>query len=316
MDYKEEKEGSGNRGTMKKVLVLGSACVDVIIRVDHLPKTEEDIHPDGQVFSIGGCAYNVAEILRRFGADFVFVCPVGTGLYGDFVRKELLARGYSDFVELSDRENGCCYCLVEKSGERTFLSCHGAEYTFQKEWMKPFDDTKFDMVYVCGLEVEEPTGEQLVDFLESRKEIEIWFAPGPRVMEIKKDRLDRILSLHPVLHINRAEAALLAGYLSGKTDMPEDWHETAERIYRFTQNSVIVTLGENGAYCVGKSGKGFEAGGFPVQVKDTIGAGDAHVGAVLASLSMGKSLEEAVADANRTAARVVGKEGAGLAEEV
>lgn len=316
MDYKEEKEGSGDRGKMKKVLVLGSACVDVIIRVDHLPKTEEDIHPDGQTFSVGGCAYNVAEILRRFGADFVFVCPVGTGLYGDFVRKELTARGYSDFIELSDRENGCCYCLVEKSGERTFLSCHGAEYTFQKEWMKPFGDTKFDMVYVCGLEVEEPTGEQLVEFLESRKEIEIWFAPGPRVMNIKKERLDRILGLRPVLHINQTEAVLLAGYLSGKADMPDDWHEAAERIHRFTRNSVIVTLGKDGAYCAGKDGKSFMAGGFPVRVKDTIGAGDAHVGAVLASVSMGKSLEEAVADANRTAAQVVGKEGAGLAEEV
>ena len=37
-----------------QVLVIGSTCVDVIIRVDHLPHTEENLHPDGQQFAIGG----------------------------------------------------------------------------------------------------------------------------------------------------------------------------------------------------------------------------------------------------------------------
>ena len=44
-----------------QVLVIGSTCVDVIIRVDHLPHTEENLHPDGQQFAIGGCAYNAAN---------------------------------------------------------------------------------------------------------------------------------------------------------------------------------------------------------------------------------------------------------------
>ena len=29
--------------TPKKILIIGSTCVDIIINVDHLPKTEEDI---------------------------------------------------------------------------------------------------------------------------------------------------------------------------------------------------------------------------------------------------------------------------------
>ena len=51
-----------------QVLVIGSTCVDVIIRVDHLPHTEENLHPESQRFAIGGCAYNVANILGRAGA--------------------------------------------------------------------------------------------------------------------------------------------------------------------------------------------------------------------------------------------------------
>ena len=29
----------------KKILVIGSTCVDIIITLDHLPKTAEDLHP-------------------------------------------------------------------------------------------------------------------------------------------------------------------------------------------------------------------------------------------------------------------------------
>ena len=62
---------------MKNVLVIGSTCVDVILRIDHLPKTEENIHPHSQRFAVGGCAYNVANILGRAGAEMTFITPVG-----------------------------------------------------------------------------------------------------------------------------------------------------------------------------------------------------------------------------------------------
>ena len=83
----------------ENVLVIGSTCVDVILRVDHLPKTEENIHPRSQRFAIGGCAYNVANILGRGGADMVFVTPVGRlGVFGGFVRDHLAQLGFADMI--------------------------------------------------------------------------------------------------------------------------------------------------------------------------------------------------------------------------
>ena len=38
---------------MKPALIIGSTCVDVIINIHHLPKTEEDIHPTSQSMAIG-----------------------------------------------------------------------------------------------------------------------------------------------------------------------------------------------------------------------------------------------------------------------
>lgn len=40
--------------TPKKILIIGSTCVDIIINVDHLPKTEEDIHPFSQSMALAG----------------------------------------------------------------------------------------------------------------------------------------------------------------------------------------------------------------------------------------------------------------------
>ena len=40
---------------MDRLLIIGSACVDVVIRVDALPKTGDDLQPESQRFSVGGC---------------------------------------------------------------------------------------------------------------------------------------------------------------------------------------------------------------------------------------------------------------------
>ena len=76
--------------------------------------------------------------------------------------------------------NGCCYCFVESGGERTFIVDHGAEYLFQPEWFDLLDPADYSCVYVCGLEVEEPTGVNLISWLEKNPGLPICYAPGPR----------------------------------------------------------------------------------------------------------------------------------------
>ena len=71
---------------MKKVLVIGSTVVDVIINVDHLPTTQEDVHVISQHMSLGGCAFNTSDMIRHFEVPYILFSPVGTGAYGEFVR--------------------------------------------------------------------------------------------------------------------------------------------------------------------------------------------------------------------------------------
>lgn len=289
---------------MKQTLVIGSAVVDVIINIPHLPRTGEDVHISSQTRSLGGCAYNVSDILRHFGVPYSLCTAVGSGMYGDFVRKKLEERGVPIYVSRPE-ENGCCYCMVEEGGERTFIVDHGIEYTFYEQYLKNIDTESIDSVYVCGLEIEEVTGWNIIHYLQKHPEYTIYFAPGSRIMQIQADRMAAMLALHPIVHMNEGESLAFTGKNSVE--------EAARVIYEKTQNPVIITLGEKGAYCY--DGADHYADPVPAKVCDTIGAGDAHMGAVIAARRLGFSFPEAIKIANRISSAVVSKAGGLLEKE-
>lgn len=334
---------------MKKVLVIGSTVVDVIIQVDHLPSTQEDVHVQRQHMALGGCAYNVSDMIRHFNVPYTLFSPVGSGAYGDFVRTQLAARGVSTPIPCPEQENGCCYCFIEADGERTFLSYHGAEYRFRREWFQIPDASEINAVYICGLEIEEPTGTVIVEYLEAHPEFRLYFAPGPRISKINPELLARIFSLHPVLHLNEQEALFFLTsnpavsnslslsdprFSTGPNAFDQSLHTATEapvaadslpqtdaatpadrialaarEIFSRTGNDVIITLGAKGAYYHTASASGLIPGVAARQV-DTIGAGDSHIGAVIACEQLGHPLPEAIRMANHISAKVVETSGA------
>ncbi|MBQ6849521.1 MAG: bifunctional hydroxymethylpyrimidine kinase/phosphomethylpyrimidine kinase [Oscillospiraceae bacterium] len=292
---------------MKKIFVIGSTVVDMIINVDHLPTTKADIHISSQTASMGGCAYNVSDTIRNFGTPNVLFSPVGSGIYGDFVRSGLRKKGLISPIPPVDMDNGCCYCFVEESGERTFVSYHGAEYLIQSEWLEEIEVEDVHSVYICGLEIEEHTGVNIVKWLEKHPQLPVFFAPGPRIMRIEESLLQRIYKLNPVMHLNDDE---IKEYFA-----TEDVESAMVKMYEMTQNTVIVTLGDKGAAWY-DGNEVYTAPAVKVDtVVDTIGAGDSHVGAVMAGLYNGKTMEQAIVDANKVAAAVVGVKGALLTQE-
>lgn len=292
---------------MKRLLIIGSTCVDVILRLDHLPTTGEDMHPV-QRFAMGGCAFNVAQVPKAYDVDLRFVTPIGDhGVFSDFVRAHLDNAGFRGPITVPDSENGCCYCLVERSGERTFLSVHGIEYSFHAEYMDAFAGERFDYTYICGLEVEETTGGELVAWLEAHPDIAgtVVYAPGPRGIEVDANRTDRILALHPILHLNEQEAQSLAG-MSGSEDPVL---AAAQALHAKTGKMVIVTCGADGVLWISADGSVHTAPSVPATVVDTIGAGDSHCGAVLTGLTLGWSEDDTMRFANKIASEVVAQEG-------
>lgn len=298
---------------MKKILVIGSTVVDVIVKLDHMPSRAEDVNVDSQESSLGGCAFNVSEIIRHHGVPYTLFSPVGSGIYGEHVRSQLTARGIrTPLVDLGIGDNGCCYCFVERDGERTFICHHGAEYLFKKEWFDALPE-EYGYAYICGLEIEDKTGSVIVDFLEKHPEIQVCFAPGPRINYIDKALMERIFALKPIIHLNETEVCSFTGVTSGDSDESAIGAAAGE-LYKKTGNLVIVTHGSKGSYAFDGQTLHYAKPVPCEKVVDTIGAGDSHCGTCLAGLAAGKPIDEVLADANRIASLVVGSKGAALPE--
>ncbi|UTH12004.1 carbohydrate kinase family protein [Macrococcoides canis] len=289
---------------MDKCLIIGSTVCDVVINVDQLPTTAGDVHISSQTMALGGCAYNVVSVLHYLDVPYTFISPVGTGMYGEFVAHELEKKRIQTEVRV-EGENGCCYCFVEQHGERTFMSHHGVEYTFNPKWLDGLNLDDYKYVYICGLEIEECDGDKIIDTL-SDIVATIIFAPGPRGNLIPQERMERVYQLSPIVHLNEQE-------IKEQTDC-ETVEAALEVLYEKTNNKIVVTQGANGAIIY--DGDITHVSGETVKVKDTIGAGDSHAGAFISSMAKGMDDKSALKFANKVAAVVVQVSGVGLSNEV
>lgn len=285
---------------MDELLIIGSTCVDIIINLERLPHTGEDLQPQSQTLAIGGCGWNVFRAARLSGASPIFLSPVGTGIYGDMVAQEF-AKWNVPVLVRTNRENGCCYCLVEQSGERTFLSVRGAEYRITREMLDALPGN-YDMAYICGMELQEPTWKDTLSYLEAHPKTTVFYAPGPQGVLLDQLRQSRILALSPILHLNEDESLILSG--AKKTE------QAADILGKRTGNTVVITLGRHGCLCRKADGALLHVPGIPTTVVDTIGAGDTHAGMLLGCLHRGMPLETALERANAAAAMVVARKGA------
>lgn len=283
-----------------KVLVIGSTVVDVILNISKIPTIGEDENIISQQFSVGGCAYNVFSTLRYLHINCDLFSPIGKGIYGDYIKNHFQKNNIPVFLK-SNGMNGCCYCLVDAKGERTFMALHGTEYIFKKEWFHLLKNEKYDAIYVCGLELEETTGCHIIEFLKSRQE-PIYFSPSSRLCHINKNLMKEIFDLNPVVHLSKSEILQYMQF--------HDIQKAARILYQKTKNIVIITLAEEGSYFY--DGKDHYIPAFKSKVVDTIGAGDCHIGAYIGYTLKGLDHEKALLKANYLSSLVVEKKGAGL----
>ncbi|MDO5147486.1 MAG: PfkB family carbohydrate kinase [Eubacteriales bacterium] len=290
---------------MKKCLVIGAAMLDIIMKIERLPKSGEDVYADSQEMMVGGCAYNVADIMKHFGASYTLFAPVGDGIYGKIISRKLREAGHEIAICSQEKDNGYCLCLVEREGERTFLTLPGVECNFQREWFHELHVEEYDSAYVSGYEIEGEGGDAILEFFEKNPSLTVYYAPGPRIMHLSKEKQARMKALHPVVHLNEKEALEYTG--------EPDFECAAQKLYEDTGNTVIITLGARGAYL--KNEDDILVSAKEVKATDTTGAGDAHIGTVIAMRQRGREYREAVKAANRVSAMVVGVEGPTLTKE-
>ena len=77
----------------KRVLIIGSAFVDMVINVQEMPRAGADVEGDYRCTTVGGCSFNVADVLYKLDLPFESYMPVGEGRFADLVAQALTERG-------------------------------------------------------------------------------------------------------------------------------------------------------------------------------------------------------------------------------
>ena len=290
-----------------KTLVVGAAMIDILMKIDRLPKSGEDVFSSETGIVVGGCAYNVATTIRNMGCAHDLCVPVGKGPYADIISEELKKCGYDILIRDESQDNGFTLDLVEASGERTFITAQGIEGAFRREWFDGIDMSGYDRIYVAGYQVCSEGGRPTAEWLSELTDKQIIFAPGPVICNIDPQVMEQILSTHPILHLNEKEAM--------DYSKAEEIQEAIRVLYGQTGNLVIVTLGAEGTIYY----DGQEMHTVPsvkAEVVDTIGAGDSHIGAVIGGMMRGYDIEESIHYANRVAANMVSVQGPVMSKEI
>lgn len=288
---------------MSKVVVFGSFVVDLMARSPHLPVPGETVK--GSMFKMGpgGKGFNQCVAAHKGGADVVMVTKLGRDSFADVALNAMdeLGMDKDSLYYSDDVETGIALILVdENTSQNEIIIVPGACNTITAEEVSRIETLIKDSEYVLlQLEVNQDANEMVVD-MANRYGCKVIVNTAPYA-KISDEFLSKTYMVTP----NEVEAEELTGV---HVDSLESAHEAAEYFYKKGVEKVIITLGSRGVF-VSSDGKEEIVPAFKVDAVDTTGAGDAFNGGLLAALSKGQDIWEAVRFANGLAALSVQKMG-------
>ncbi|MCL2898045.1 PfkB family carbohydrate kinase [Brenneria tiliae] len=290
----------------RPVVVVGGACGDMLLALPRLPRRGEDIEGKDLGRQIGGCAFNVARTLHRLDVPIINGMPVGNGPWGKAVAAAMAQMNLPVLMRHTEMDNGWCLALTEPDGERTFIGITGCEAHCSREMLQRLAPPDHALLYLNGYELFGAGGRALREWAlaqTAQKLIDF----GPRLPLIPADFIDALSGSNTILTLNRDETERLCG--------AGDPVAQALRYARRSGLTLICRLDKEGAWICPADGEPTAVAPYPVTVVDTIGAGDAHSGGLLAGLSAHWPLRDAVDLANQVAACVVAGQGAAAAPD-
>jgi ribokinase len=288
---------------MPKVVVIGSANVDLTVRVERLPQLGETVSGGEFYTSFGGKGANQAVAAYKAGAEVRFLAKVGRDKNGDAIIKNLEALGLTSEGILRDESHnsGVALIMVDRTGKNTIAVAPGSNQHLTKEDIHHAEaDISWGEVLLIQLEVPPLTVRESLRLAKAHGLVTI-LNPAPAC-----PLPEEILSLVDTLTPNEVEAGTLTGI--GVEDLNEaTW--AANKLLESGVGQVIVTLGERGACWVqGDHVQVFPS--YPVEAVDSTAAGDAFNGALALALAERRPMHEAICFANAAGAKTVTRKGA------
>jgi len=287
----------------KRILVIGSANVDFILRIPRFHKAGETILGEDAVTAFGGKGANQAVAAKRLGGTVDFLTTLGEDAQGKAYRKYLIRSGFKAKSLLTEPKKPTGMALIEivPGGENRIIVSPGANGAFSPRCLKEAGQVwKGVGVLVVQLETPLKTVRAALD-AGKRKGILTILNPAPaRVLS------SHILSLVDYLVPNEIEAQEIAGV---KIKGEEGLSKAASELIRRGAKNVIITLGEKGAYFKNRLEE-LRVKAFRVKAVDTTAAGDAFVGTLAWGLAQGMDTENVLLHANAAGALTAARLGA------
>lgn len=279
------------------ILVAGSANLDFVLRVQHIPAPGETVLGRSmQTFPGGKGANQAMACARAGGADTRMLLALGADAYAAPVEASLREAGVVLQVVRSVSEpTGTAFIGLADDAENAIIVAPGANATLRAE-----DLPSLDGVSHLLLQLETPLATVAAFARQARAagvQVVLNAAPAQTLPPALLADIDLLI-------VNQAELGVVAG--DPGADGCDDLNA---RLARVAVPTVIVTLGALG--CVARAGAAMLLQpGFAVEPLDTTAAGDTFCGALVAAISQGEALPQALRRACAAAALACTRMGA------
>jgi len=278
-----------------RIVVVGSANVDLTTFVDRLPRAGETIFGRDFHLGFGGKGANQAVAASRCGAEVSMIARVGDDLFGPATKANFSKKGIdSTYVWVTPGvSSGVAPIFVETSGQNRILVVKGANDSLTPDDIdRAADVIREADVVITQLEIPVETVYHALG-VAKRFGIRTILNPAPG-RELDYKHLKNADYVIP----NETEAEALTGM---PVTCRDEQQACGRRLLSEGVPHAIITLGSDGALFAGE-GRIEHVQGFAVAALDTTGAGDAFIGSFAYFLACGVDDLAAIRRANLYAA--------------
>lgn len=294
-------------GTARAIVVVGSLNLDLVLRVERLPRAGETITASSLQSFPGGKGANQAVAAARLGANVVMIGLVGDDAAGEQLRTALRQAGVDDrAVETVSGPSGTALIHTDATGENAITVVPGANGLWTPERVERHADQISSASIVLGqLEVPLPAVRRIAELCKA-SDVPFVLDPAP-AMRLPRDLLQRVDWLTP----NELEAETLSGKQETVDKAAqEDDDLLVQKLRAQGARNVLLKQGARGTWVAMHARPSFRSPGFLVEPVDTTAAGDCFNGAFAVAMSREDDLAAAVRFANAAAALSVTRAGA------
>ena len=260
---------------MGQVWVVGEALIDLVPG------------PSGVVDAIvGGGPANTAKALAGLGFSASFIAGISSDEFGELIKSELRQAGVDlSLVKFSDLPTATAKVFLDSAGKASYkFTLDGTStFSFSRNWLPTGTPSVIHVGTLAA--IVEPGASELFGWIQSNG-VPIVFDPNVRAsvlgdLDKYRDVVEKWVGVASIVKVSEEDIALLYE--------DRDYISVAREWLRDGVQLVVITRGENGLIGV-TSESSVEVSGVPVEVVDTIGAGDT-VGAIVVEAIVEHGLE-------------------------